>query len=188
MVAHPPFDQTGVSGTTLNHLIKQRNVEQWTRLSFSSVYYILNQLEKKGLIKSKEPSQPENTLSDVGAPQKLFLVTDKGKEGLKRTTIDYFNRTSLNYTETNLALAASFVFRKVEFLEILQIHKKSMEERIAHVQKRYSDDRNGSSEGEIPIHVWGLFNYAFHALNARNNFFNELINKLIRRIKLKGNK
>ena len=182
MVAHPPYDQSGISGTKLNHFIEKRNVKQWTRLSFSSVYYILNQLEKKGLVKSKTPEQSNDIPSTVGAPQKLFYVTTKGKHLLKTTTIEYFNRGNLNYQETNLALAAAFVLSEEEFLEVLQIHKKSLEDRITIVQNRYSEDRNGLSEETVPIHVWGLFNYAFSALNARNSFFNELIVKLSRKI------
>ena len=80
MVAHPSFDQTGISGTILNRQIEQRNVKQWTRLSFSSVYYVLNQLVKKGFIETRNSNQAENTSLSVGAPQKLFLVTEKGKK------------------------------------------------------------------------------------------------------------
>jgi DNA-binding PadR family transcriptional regulator len=183
MVAHPPYDRTGVSGTTLNQQIEQRQVKQWTRLSFSSVYYVLNQLEKKGLVKSKVSDQVENSHPNVGAPQKLFLVTTKGREILKSTVKEYFSRSNLNYKETNLALAASFVFTDEEFLETLKSHKKSLEERIAIVQRRYSEDRDGIPDVEIPIHFWALFNYAFYALNARMNFLDKLIVKLNKKIK-----
>jgi hypothetical protein len=74
------------------------------------------------------------------------------------------------------------VFTDEEFLETLQPHKKSLEERIAIVQKRYSEDRSGMSDTEIPIHFWALFNYAFYALDARMNFLEKLIVKLNEKI------
>jgi DNA-binding PadR family transcriptional regulator len=181
MVAHPPFDKSGVSGTVLNQFILERNVKEWARLSFSSVYYVLNHLEKKGFIRAKEQKMKK---IKEGAPQKLFIVTLEGKRILKKTVIEYFKRMNLNYKEMNLALAAAYMLTDTEFLKLLRVHRKKMEERMNKVQFRYGEDRNGMKEEELPVHVWALFNYAFYALTARKEFLDELISKLERKMEL----
>jgi len=175
MVAHPPYNELGISGTNLNHLIEERNVKVWTNLSFSSVYYILNQLEKKRLITTKETEVSGTGQSEVGAPQRMFIVTVKGEKVLKETVIDYFQRSNLNYKEMNLALASAYVFEEREFLDILYYQKTLLEDRISVVRRRYSEDQDEQSESDLPVHVWGLYKYAFGMLKARKKFLNEMI-------------
>ena len=178
MIAHPPFDITGISGTILNELIEERNVKQWSRLSFSSVYYIITQLAKMKLIKAKEAISNTKAQSEVGAPQKLFIVTSTGQRILKSTVIHYFHKMDLNYQEMNLALAAAFVFEEKELLETIKNYKKRIDERIEVVRGRFQQDSKHEQQGDLPIHVWALFNYSFSSLNAKNEFLTELINKL----------
>jgi DNA-binding PadR family transcriptional regulator len=178
MVAHPPFDVSGVSGTELNKLIVKRNIKQWSRLSFPSIYYSLNQLEKKKLIRAKEPSNDSKSYSDIGAPQKLFVVTPMGQRTLKSTVTHYFTNMDLNYEEMNLALAAAFVLDEKEFLEKVRNYKRRIDERIQIVQGRFNKDIRQNQNEDLPIHVWAMFNYAFSALNAKNEFLGNLIEKL----------
>ena len=178
MVAHPPYNELGISGTKLNHLIEERNVKVWTRLSFSSVYYILNQLEKKRLITTKETDDYDTGHSEIGAPQKMFIVTDKGETILKETVIEYFQRSNLNYKEMNLALASAYVFEEKELLDILYYQKTLLEDRISVVRRRYTEDQSELSESDLPVHVWGLYKYAFGMLKARKKFLNEMILKI----------
>ncbi len=178
MIAHPPFDITGVSGTMLNELIEERNVKQWSRLSFSSIYYIITQLEKMKLIKAKETISNTKAQSEVGAPQKLFIVTSTGQRILKSTVIHYFHKMDLNYQEMNLALAAAFVFDDEEFLDTIKNYKKRIDERIEVVRGRFKEDSKYEQEGDLPIHVWALFNYSFNSLSAKNIFLKELIDKI----------
>ena len=178
MVGHSPYDELGISGTTLNELIEKRNIKDWTNLSFSSIYYILNQLVSKKLINTKGTKNSASTQSEVGAPQKVFLVTSKGKEVLKKTVIDFFKRSNLTYKEMNLALASAYVFKENDLLDILYVQRNLLKERISKVRLRYTEDKTEQSENEMPIHVWGLFKYAFGMLNARKKFLNELIIKI----------
>lgn len=183
MVAHPPFDKTGISGTELNRLIEKRNIKQWTRLSFASVYYTLNQLGKKKFIKAKKVEGYSNKQSDVGAPQKYFIITPRGRSLLKKTVLYYFQNLDLNYEEMNLALASAYVLSKKELLKIIRIHNKQIKKRVKIVHGRFEEDSEDLKGEEFPIHVWALFNYAFYSLNSRSKFLDELIGKLEQEIK-----
>jgi DNA-binding PadR family transcriptional regulator len=178
MVGHSPYDELGISGTTLNELIEKRNVKDWTNLSFSSTYYILNQLVSKKLVKTMGVEKSSLKQSEVGAPQKVFFITPEGKKVLKLTVNDYFKRSNLTYKEMNLALASAYVFKENELLDILYIQRNLLKERVSKVKLRYTEDKSEKEETEMPIHVWGLFRYAFGMLNARKKFLNELIIKI----------
>ena len=120
-------NEEGISGKTLNKYIKERNVKVWADIGFSSIYYLLNQMEKKRYLKS-EYEKSESL--EGGAPQKLYKITKLGHKLLKQTVIDYFNKSNINYKDMNLALAASHVFSKNEFLKVLKECRKKLKLRL----------------------------------------------------------
>jgi DNA-binding PadR family transcriptional regulator len=54
--------------------IKLRSMREWTEISMSSVYKLLNKLEKQELLKSKM-NMSKNNIS-----QKIYSITQKGKD------------------------------------------------------------------------------------------------------------
>ena len=130
------------------------------------------------MITTKETDDSDTGHSEIGAPQKMFIVTDKGETILKETVIEYFQRSNLNYKEMNLALASAYVFEEKELLDILYYQKTLLEDRISVVRRRYTEDQSELSESDLPVHVWGLYKYAFGMLKARKKFLNEMILKI----------
>ena len=56
-------------GYHIEQVITERGMRQWSDIGFSSIYYILDKLEKKGLADSK---------SSKGKEKKEYQITDKG--------------------------------------------------------------------------------------------------------------
>jgi DNA-binding PadR family transcriptional regulator len=57
--------------------IKYRDMRFWTELSLSSIYKLLQKLEKDALVIRKDEISPENRL------RKLYTISDKGKKLLE---------------------------------------------------------------------------------------------------------
>jgi DNA-binding PadR family transcriptional regulator len=57
--------------------VQYRDMRSWTELSMSSIYKLLNNLEKKGLVSRENEVSPENRL------RKLFSISDTGKKALR---------------------------------------------------------------------------------------------------------
>ncbi|NUQ89579.1 MAG: PadR family transcriptional regulator, partial [Glycomyces artemisiae] len=67
LVEHPRH------GYELEHVIEERGVRNWTALGFSSIYYVLDKLAKRGLIEAIGP----RTSAKSRVP---FAATEAGRE------------------------------------------------------------------------------------------------------------
>ena len=59
-------------GYELDKIIDERNMRHWTEIAFSSIYYVLKRLEKKGLITSGSERVS-------GRTRKIYSVTLQGE-------------------------------------------------------------------------------------------------------------
>lgn len=72
-------------GYELEKTIKERYMRYWTEMGFSSIYHILGQLEKKGLV-NKSTKEGEHSTR-----RKVFEVTAKGRKKLIDSSISLFS-------------------------------------------------------------------------------------------------
>src|SRR5262245_48061580 len=66
-------------GYQLEQEIGRRGMREWTQIGFSSVYYVLGELEKAALVRAKEP--------DGARAKKTFSITAAGRRALKARTL-----------------------------------------------------------------------------------------------------
>ena len=111
----------GISGKTLGKQIEERNVKAWTEIGISSVYYVLDRLQEKGLLESfQKDEQPQKP----GAPEKKLIITDTGRRTLAETVREYLKRDSLKFREINLVLVAAHSLPEEE-TDSTRVHGKS---------------------------------------------------------------
>ncbi|MEU4423092.1 PadR family transcriptional regulator [Actinoplanes sp. NPDC024001] len=67
-------------GYDLERVIEQRGIRQWTDIGFSSIYYLLAKLEKRGLLHT--PHGPA-----TGKSRRVFHATQSGREVAARTAL-----------------------------------------------------------------------------------------------------
>jgi DNA-binding PadR family transcriptional regulator len=72
-------------GYELERIIEERYMRYWTEMGFSSIYYVLKQLEKKKLIKSKKSSGKHKVT------KKVYSITPDGRKILKNSLKDLFS-------------------------------------------------------------------------------------------------
>ena len=60
-------------GYQIEQLILQRGMREWTAIGFSSIYYILNKLEDRGLLVSEKRMEGERPV------RKIYTLTDSGR-------------------------------------------------------------------------------------------------------------
>ena len=68
-------------GYQIEQIIKKRGMRNWTEIGFSSIYYLLKKLEKKGFVKS---ALQETTRGPV---RKIYRITEKGESTLKEEVV-----------------------------------------------------------------------------------------------------
>ncbi len=66
-------------GYQLEQVIEQRDMREWTKIGFSSIYFVLGKLDKMGLISAKKPAEAK--------AKKVYTVTNLGRAALVTQTI-----------------------------------------------------------------------------------------------------
>jgi len=111
-------------GYGLNEAIEQRGFRNWTNIGFSSIYWILNRMEKAKFIASrKDPSKK-------GPERKLYRLTPKGQSALLDSI-----RSSISIPEhvrTRVDLGAAYVglLPREEAIRCFETYRKTMQKRI----------------------------------------------------------
>jgi DNA-binding PadR family transcriptional regulator len=62
-------------GYEIEQVIEARGMREWTEIGFSSIYYLLNKLEKEGMIESRL-QQP----AGKGPARKVYTITQLGRQ------------------------------------------------------------------------------------------------------------
>src|SRR5688572_9379581 len=66
-------------GYELEQVIEQRGMREWTEIGFSSIYFVLGRLEKKGLVKAEIPA--------TAKAKKSYKMTRTGTKTLVNQTV-----------------------------------------------------------------------------------------------------
>ena len=105
-------------GYELEQIIEQRGMREWTQIGFSSIYFVLGKLEKKGLVVAK---QPEKTKT-----KKSYTITDIGHEILVSQTLSALSSMRPTYSSVLLGMIHWSVLTREQALEALETRKKAI--------------------------------------------------------------
>ncbi len=94
-------------GYNIEKIIEMRGMRKWTDIGFSSIYYVLDKLEKKGLAFSKRTR---------GKEKKEFSITKQGLNVLKEETKKRIEERMPSNTHfmTGLANSSTLIKRKIQ--------------------------------------------------------------------------
>ncbi|MHA2074142.1 MAG: hypothetical protein ACW97X_05955 [Candidatus Hodarchaeales archaeon] len=165
------FDLNGISGKQINKLIEERNVRVWTKISFSNVYYILDRLETNKFIIQRTTIPLSR---GVGAPEKTFSLTKKGKGTLKEVALEFLSGKEVTILELDLGMAASYVLSPVEVVQALKQHFFKLNSRYEALE--YGYELQGGDK--LHYQAWGVINHHRYITKSRLELISELINRI----------
>ena len=87
-------------GYDIEQIIEARGMRDWTEIGFSSIYYLLNKLEKSNLIES-QIQQP----SGKGPARKVYSITAEGRQAHLDGTLAALSTPQRGATPFLLALS-----------------------------------------------------------------------------------
>ena len=118
----------------LEKVIEDRNIRNWTDLGFSSIYRILTNLEKKGLLKGKI-TPPEGR----GPARKVYQLTEKGKFAWQKSVLSHLANPDRKYSSFLLALDNLAQIPKEDALFALKKYLNDQIEINAYLSSSFSD-------------------------------------------------
>jgi len=153
-------------GYEIEKTIEERGMREWTEIGFSSIYYLLNKLEKEGLIKGRTKQQ-----AGRGPARKVYHITTAGKEACRKETLEVLSTPHRCYPPMLLGLAnLSDVANKS--VDALKKYRDRLSERLVHIHER--------REMQIPLPylVDAMFDYSFMIIEAEKKWIEKFIQKL----------
>lgn len=136
----------------LNKEIELRGMREWTPIGFSSIYFVLGQLEKMGLISAKKPTGAK--------ARKTFRVTTAGRQALVAQTLDALSTYQPTYSSVLLGMIHWPILQREEALEALRARGETVESEILRVE-----DIRGDTQ-PLPDFIDALFDLSIGQLEA----------------------
>ncbi len=116
--------ENSMYGYEIEKAIEERNMRYWTEISMPSIYKVLKKLEEKDLITS------ELRLSKKGISQRIYTVTENGRQTLKNSVIDILSNVEKMIWRVDLGIANICVLSKEEIRASLRKYIESIDERM----------------------------------------------------------
>ncbi|MCP4415546.1 MAG: PadR family transcriptional regulator [Chloroflexi bacterium] len=146
-------------GYEIEQIIEARGMREWTEIGFSSIYYLLNKLEKSGLVESQRvPTQGR------GSMRRVYQITGDGFGALIAATLAALTQPKQSYPTILLGLANLPLLSQEQSLTALQSYREGLADRLAHVAAQAEAQR------PLPDHVELLFDYSLMMLTAEKEW------------------
>jgi len=132
----------------IEKVVQFRDMRSWTEISMSSIYKVLSKLEEKGFVES------EVTLSDENKPQKVFSVTEEGKDAMREKVMELVSKPEFMKWRVDVGTYNLDILTEKEMGAALRDYEKGLQELL----KGYGDLEEymrgeGCSEWRIAVAV-----------------------------------
>jgi DNA-binding PadR family transcriptional regulator len=158
--------ETPRHGYEIEQVIRQRGMRQWADLGFSSIYYLLGRLERRGLVRSERVASPQ------GPARRVYRSTPAGKGELHRAVRRAFTNPELGDSPVQLALANLPVLSSEEARRSLRQYRDQLIERHAFLCQRSKE------VPRMPHHVRAMFTRSRALLRAEIRWAHDYLTHL----------
>jgi DNA-binding PadR family transcriptional regulator len=155
-------------GYDLDRTINDRGMRNWTRIGFSSIYYVLKRLERSSLIRS-------GLEAVEGKPSRRnYTITEKGRMAMREKVASALSGSPKLISSFDLGLANITLLSRDEAAECLHKHIASLDERARFLENGIAESMGRGD----PYRITMLFELPLVQLEAER----ECIEKMIIRI------
>jgi DNA-binding PadR family transcriptional regulator len=143
-------------------------MREWTDVAFSSIYYVLNRLEEKGLVSSERVQKGRTP------PRRVYSLTDKGRAAMHQRVKELLSQLQRPAYDLDLGIANLPLLSREEAVASLETYRAAVETHIAQLADRWESQ----GKGRLPLFVDGLFEHALAHWQAELEWIVQFIEKL----------
>ncbi|MFF4875704.1 PadR family transcriptional regulator [Micromonospora sp. NPDC000668] len=144
-------------GYDLEQVIEQRGIRQWSDVGFSSIYYLLAKLEKRGLVHVPEaPAAPKS--------RRVYHATAQGREAAARTALALIEEPRPVPHPFLVGIANLPLLSDQEYAQALRTRLARVEARIDAVQVAQQ------AQAPLPRPAREVFSYSLSLLEAERQW------------------
>lgn len=139
-------------GYELDQVIAERGMREWTQIGFSSIYFVLGKLEKKGLVSA--------TLPATAKAKKIYEITDAGRKSLVDQTIAALKTVRPNYASLLMGMLHWAALTREQALEALATRKDAVAKELERLEHIHFEQQ------PLPDYVDSMFTFSIGQLKA----------------------
>lgn len=151
-------------GYELEQVIEKRAMREWTQIGFSSIYYVLGKLEKKGLVQADQP--------ETAKAKKRYSLTEGGQKVLVEQTLAALVNVQPIYPSLLLGMINFSALSREQVLGAFKTRKDAVDAEMQRIKEIHFDQQ------PLPDHVDAIFEYSIGQLTAESYWINRTYNYL----------
>ena len=145
-------------GYEIQQVIDERGLREWLAVGFSSIYYILNKLERQGMLSSQ-------LRYDVPGPaRKVYQVTEAGRGVLQTAVADLLRQPHTLGTGFELGLANLGAMNPRQVYKVLRERETELNRRLEGVEKTW--ERHQREDAPVQDHIRALYTHGIGMMKA----------------------
>ncbi len=154
-----------IYGYDIQTIIIQRGLRSWTNIGVSSMYYVLQKLERQGLVESKGTARTE------GPSRHQYRITPAGFGVLQTAVADLLSTPREYANGFELGLANLHVLRSAQIRTAFVAYHQELVSRLNQARERWHELR----ASKAPFNVDTMFGHHVAMLEAELNWITSFI-------------
>lgn len=154
-------------GYEIEQVIEERGMRNWTEVGFSSIYYLLKKLQKKGLIEGRS-ERPTGR----GPARVVYHITVQGRAAVQQGVLKTLSEPQRAYPPLQIGMANLPGVSKDEALRSLGNYRISLQERLHELNQKWESQR------PLPYFVDAMFDYSTHMIRAEQAWIEAFIKQV----------
>ena len=154
-------------GYDIEQVIEGRGMRDWTEIGFSSIYYLLNKLEKAKMIES-QLEQPDGK----GPARKVYHITENGREAHLTGTLEALSNPQSGSAPFLLGLSNFPGLPRDQVVSALNTYVSHLENRLNHMLGR------AEAQQPLPPFINAMFDYSQVLIEAELNWMQKFIQEV----------
>lgn len=147
-------------GYDLERVIEERGIRHWTDIGFSSIYYLLTKLEKRGFVAAAEAQ---------ARSRRVFHATVQGKEAATVAARAFITGPHAVHNPVLVGLANLSLLTDRGYEAALRTRLAALDARIAGIRMA------AESQSPLPIPASEVFSYTLALLEAERSWLAERV-------------
>lgn len=119
----------------VNQIIEERGLRAWINIGLSSIFYILNKLERQNMVNSGMRSDGH------GVARRYFSITDAGRGVLQTAIADLLRQPRSLGNGFELGLANLHVLKPYQVYQNMSHHRSDLQKRLEVIEKTMANSK-----------------------------------------------
>jgi DNA-binding PadR family transcriptional regulator len=144
-------------GYEIQQVIDERGLREWLTIGFSSLYYILNKLERQNMLTGQ--LQPDGR----GPARKVYSITEAGRGVLQTAVSDLLRQPRSLGSGFELGLANLKALKSRQVYMVLHHHHIDLKQGLEQVEKAWAKHKE---EHDTSDHINALYTHSIAMMRA----------------------